>query len=688
MTNETNESISHFPELFSPLKLKHNELKNRVLMGSMHTGLEEAKDGYKKMAKFYGERAKAGVALITTGGISPNFAGRVQPLASQLSFPWQVAHHKEITRAVHEHNGKICLQILHAGRYAYHPLNVSASAIKSPITPFKPFKLSKLGIKKTIWDFGNCAKLAQKAGYDGVEIMGSEGYLINQFICPKTNKRTDKYGGSFENRVRIVKEILETVRKKTSKDFIIIYRLSMLDLVEGGSTWDEVIKLGKIVEDYGVDIINTGIGWHEARVPTIATMVPRAAFTWVTEKFKPHINIPVITTNRINDPEVANEIIKTNQADMISMARPFLADPELLKKAKEGKADEINTCIGCNQACLDHIFKNQLCSCLVNPKACHEVEFDELAKKSRQSKSIAVIGAGPAGLSFAIEAKSLGHSVTIFESKSEIGGQFNIAKEIPGKEEFHETLRYFKTMIQKLNIDLKLNTTIDLKTLKESQFDSFVFSTGIKPRIPNIEIAQGSSIALDYAEVLYEKRPVGKRVAIIGAGGIGFDVAEFLAHDPNTKPTSLDKKEFFNEWGIDTEYLSAGALKKKVTPPSYREIYLLQRKITKHGKTLGKTTGWIHRQSLNDKGITMIKGVQYQKITKDSLIILDENGKEQVLNVDNVIFCSGQLSQNELYEEFKAQDNRSCYLIGGALKASEIDAKRAIDEGVRLAYDI
>jgi 2,4-dienoyl-CoA reductase (NADPH2) len=679
--------MTNYNELFSPLKLKNNEIKNRVLMGSMHTGLEEAKNGYHKMAKFYGERAKAGVGLITTGGISPNFAGRVQPLASQLSFPWQVSHHKIVTDEVHRNGGKICMQILHAGRYAYHPLNVSASAIKSPITPFKPFKMSKLGIMKTIWDFGNSARLAQKAGYDGVEIMGSEGYLLNQFICPKTNKRTDKYGGSFENRIRIVKEILETVRKKTSKEFIIIFRLSMLDLVEDGSSWEEVVKLGKIAEQCGVDLINTGIGWHESRVPTIATMVPRAAFTWITEKFKSHVSIPVITTNRINDPEVANTIIKSNQADMISMARPFLADPELLLKAQEGRADEINTCIGCNQACLDHIFKNQICSCLVNPKACHEVEFEELANRDRKIKKVAVIGAGPAGISFAIEAKTLGHEVTVFEGRAEIGGQFNIAKEIPGKEEFHETLRYFKTMVKKLNIDMKLNTKVDLEFLKKSDFDTFVFSTGIKPRIPNIK-GDDKSITLDYSEVLYDKKPVGKRVAIIGAGGIGFDVAEFLAHNPNHKPTSLDKEEFFNEWGIDTEYKTPGSLKDKETIPSHREIYLLQRKITKHGKNLGKTTGWIHRQSLNDKGITMLKGIQYEQINSDSLVIKNQDGSSTTLEVDNIIYCSGQVSQNELYNAFKDFDSRRCHLIGGALLAAEIDAKRAINEGIRLAYEI
>ncbi len=656
-------------------------------MGSMHTGLEEAKDGYQKMATFYGTRAKAGVGLIVTGGISPNFAGRVQPFASQLSFPWQVSHHKIITDEVHKNGGKICMQILHAGRYAYHPLNVSASPIKSPITPFKPFGMSKLHIKKTIWDFANCASLAKKAGYDGIEIMGSEGYLLNQFICPKTNKRKDEYGGSFENRIRIVEQIISKVREKVGPNFIIIYRLSMLDLVKEGSTWEEVIALGKKVESLGVDIINTGIGWHETRVPTIATMVPRAAFTWITEKFKPHVSIPVITTNRINDPKVADDIIKSNQADMISMARPFLADPEILLKAKEGRADEINTCIGCNQACLDHVFQNKMCSCLVNPKACHETEFNDLnEKRNFQKKSIAVIGAGPSGLSFAIEAKTLGHDVTIFETRGEIGGQFNIAKEIPGKEEFHETIRYFKAMIKKLKIDIRLNSKVTLEQLKESTFDSFVFSTGIIPRVPKMKGFDAPN-ALNYSQVLLEKLTVGKKVAIIGAGGIGFDTAEFLLHDPTHKPTSLDKEEFFNEWGVDLDYKTAGALKEKEKVAPFRDITLLQRKETKHGKSLGKTTGWIHRQSLKDRDVKMIGGITYKAITSQGLEI-ERDGKTELIEADHVIFCAGQLSENKLYHEFSKQDSRKSYLIGGALKASEIDAKRAIDEGVRLAYEV
>ena len=676
--------MTKYNHLFEPLKLKHTTLKNRVLMGSMHTGLEEAKNGYKKMAKFYGERAKGGVGLIVTGGIAPNFQGRVHPFASQLSFPWQVKHHKVVTEEVHKYDSKICLQILHTGRYAYHPFAISASKIKSPISPFKPRAISKIEIKKTIWDFANCAKLAKKAGYDGVEIMGSEGYLINQFLCKATNIRTDEYGGEYKNRIRLACEIVKAVREKVGDDFIIIYRLSMLDLVKNGSTWDEVVYLGKELESLGVDIINTGIGWHETRLPTIATMVPRAAFAWVTEKFKPHVSIPVITTNRINDPQTANDLIKDGSCDMVSMARPFLADPDLMNKALADKADEINTCIGCNQACLDHVFKNQICSCLVNPKACHETEFEKT--KADKKKRIAVIGSGPAGLSFAVEAAKLGHEVTIFEAKSQIGGQFNIAKEIPGKEEFHETIRYFKKQIELNNINLKLNTKVTIESLKDTDFDDFVFSTGIEPRIPKIVGVESDNV-LTYSDVLLDKKAVGKKVAIIGAGGIGFDAAEFLAHNPAHKPTSLDKEAFYKEWGINVEHNTPGAIIDKESEKSFREIYLLQRKETKLGKSLGKTTGWIHRQSLVDKGINMIKGAQYDKIDSEGLHITVD-GKKDILKVDTIVLCAGQVSVNKLYESFKEVDKRNCHLIGGAEKAFEIDAKRAIDQGVRLAYSI
>jgi len=676
--------MSKYQELLKPLDLGFTTIKNRVLMGSMHTGLEEAKNGSDKMAKFYGERAKGGVGIIVTGGIAPNFQGRTQPLAGQLSFPWQIRHHKKITKEVHKYDSKICLQILHAGRYAYHPLAVSASNLRSPISPFKPLKLSGLGIRKTIWDFANCAKLAKKAGYDGVEIMGSEGYLINQFICKKTNQRTDKYGGSYENRMRLPLDIVKATRKKVGTDFIIIFRLSMLDLVKDGSTWDEAVELAKSLEKAGVTIINTGIGWHEARIPTIGTMVPRGAFTWVTEKMKKEVSIPLITTNRINTPDVANDIIASGQADMISMARPFLADPDFVNKTIAGKADEINTCIGCNQACLDHVFKRKISSCLVNPRACHEGEFENTITEKR--KKLAVIGAGPAGLSFAIEASNRGHEVTVFEANKEIGGQFNIAKEIPGKEEFKETIRYFNEQIRIHDIDLRLNKRVSFEDLKHSDFDEFIFSTGVVPRIPSIEGIEHKKV-LTYPQVLKEKVEVGKSVAIIGAGGIGFDTAEFLAHNPLHTPTSLDKEAFCKEWGIDSNQKFAGGIVEKSTTQSYREIFLLQRKVTKHGKGLGKTTGWIHRLSLKDKGITMLGGVQYNKIDDQGLHI-EMDGKTKILVVDHVILCSGQMSETSVYAKFKESDQRPCHVIGGAYLAKEIDAKLAIDQGERLANKI
>ena len=674
--------MSNYPHIFEPLDLGFTKLKNRVLMGSMHTGLEEAKNGYERMAVYFKARAEGGVGLMVTGGVAPNLAGRVSPFASQLSFPWQVKHHRVVTDAVHQVEGaKICMQILHSGRYGYHPFCVSASRLQSPISPFKPWALSSFGIKKTIYDFANCARLAQKAGYDGVEIMGSEGYLINQFIAPRTNKRTDSYGGVYENRTRLALDIVKAVRKKTGSDFIIIFRLSMLDLVDGGSTWEEVVELAKQLEAVGVTIINTGIGWHEARIPTIATMVPRAAFSWVTEKLKPEVSIPLITTNRINTPDVADEIIANGEADMVSMARPFLADANFINKAQQGKADHINTCISCNQACLDHAFKNKIASCLVNPKACHETEFKRA--KITAPKKIAVVGAGPAGLSFAIEAKSLGHDVVIFERNDEIGGQFNIAKEIPGKEEFHETIRYFKVQIEELNIELRLNTDANANMLAE--FDEIVIAAGVRPRIPKIEGIQSDNV-LTYQDVLLHKKPVGKSVALIGAGGIGFDAAEYLAHDPEHQPTSLDKQGFYEEWGIDTEYKNRGALMSKHTNEPFRQLFLLQRKTTKFGKGLGKTTGWIHRQSLKDKGIKMIGGVVYEKISNQGLHI-SINEKKQLLDVDTIVLCAGQLSNNELFESMESA-GKKVHIIGGAKLAMEIDAKRAIDDGVRLAQTI
>lgn len=675
-----------FPHIFSPLDLGFTQLKNRVVMGSMHTGLEEAENGFEKMASYFRERAKGGVGLIITGGISPNFSGRVAPYSSQLSFPWQVSKHKIITNAVHEtDDAKICLQILHSGRYGYHPLCCAPSRIKSPISPFTPRALSTWGVKKTIRDFVNCATLAKKAGYDGIEVMGSEGYLINEFVAPRTNKRVDQYGGDLTNRIRFPLDIINTIRAKLGKEFIIIFRLSLLDLVEQGSNWQEVVTFAKALEAAGVDIINTGIGWHEARIPTIATMVPRAAFSWITEKLKQEIATPLITTNRINTPEVIETILSNRQADMVCMARPFLADPYFLAKAAGNQAAAINTCIGCNQACLDHVFKQKIASCLVNPKACHETEFTAAINTSSiNQKSFAVIGAGPAGLSFAIEAAQLGNRVTVFERSHEIGGQFNIAKEIPGKEEFKETLRYFNHHIKELNITLKLNTEVTPDNLVNG-FDAVIISTGIRPRIPTIPGVKLPHV-LTYQDLIWKKHPVGQTVALIGAGGIGYDCAEFLAHNPNTIPTSLDKEAFFEQWGIDTTYKNRGAIKPKASKLSTRKIYLLQRSTTKMGKDLGKTTGWIHRKSLNNKGIEMLTGVDYKAITETGLVI-SINDEEKTLEVDNVILCSGQISNNELYYALKKQ-KINVYLIGGALLAAEIDAKRAIDEGVRLAHTL
>jgi 2,4-dienoyl-CoA reductase (NADPH2) len=673
-----------YPHLFKPLKLKHTQIKNRILMGSMHTGLEEAKNAYEKMAAYYGLRAQGGVGIIVTGGMSPNLQGRTHPMAGQLSFPWQVKNHRKITEAVHEHNGKICLQILHAGRYAYHPLAVSASSTKSPISPFKARGISKIEIKKTLFDFANCASLAEKAGYDGVEIMGSEGYFINQFIAPKTNFRTDQYGGSFENRIRLPLEIIRAIRKKVRKEFIIIYRLSMLDLVEDGSTWEEVVALGKEVEKAGADIINTGIGWHEARVPTIGTMVPRAAFSWITEKMKEHVSIPLITTNRINDPDIAEEIISSGQADMISMARPFLADPFLPQKALNNKKEEINTCIACNQACLDHVFQLKVSSCLVNPKACHETEF--IQTKTNKIKNLAVIGAGPAGVSFAIEAAQLGHKVTLFEKNTEIGGQFNLAKNIPGKEEFHETIRYFKTMLDKEKITIKLNYEVKFEELENSNFDEFIFSTGIGPRVPDIPGIDHEKV-LTYEQVLKGEIQVGKSAAIIGAGGIGFDVCEFLAHNPSEQSNSLNKEEFFKQWGIDPDYQNRGAITKKQSEKSIRKLYLLQRKTSKHGQSLGKTTGWIHRQTLKDKDIIHINGVKYLGIDEHGLHI-EVDQQQQCLEVDHIVLCAGQVAKKTLFDTFQKQSSRPVHLIGGAFEVVEIDAKRAINQGVRLAHEL
>ena len=674
----------HYPELFAPLNLGFTTLKNRSLMGSMHTGLEEAKNGTKRLAAYYEARARGGVGLIVTGGISPNIAGRVAPFSCQLSHSWQVKHHKPITSAVHRGGGKICMQILHSGRYGYHPLLVSASRLKSPITPFTPWALTSRGVEKTIKDYVNCAHLAQQAGYDGVEVMGSEGYLINQFIVAKTNKRKDKWGGEYQNRIQFPIEIVRRIREKVGPKFIIIYRLSMLDLVEGGSNWEEVVMLAKEIEKAGATIINTGIGWHEARIPTIATMVPRGGFSWVTKKLKGEVSIPLVTTNRINTPEVANQIIKDEHADMVSMARPMLADPDFMNKAKAGLASEINTCIGCNQACLDHVFKGEIASCLVNPYACFETELN--SKTTLLPKKVAVIGAGPSGVSCAIEAGKLGHEVHLYEKNKVIGGQFNLAKIIPGKEEFHETIRYFEVMLKKYGVHQHLNTEVDVEMIKSGGFDEVIISSGIKPRKLDLEGAELPHV-FNYMEALNNPESIGQRVAIIGAGGIGFDVAETLVHSSSSKGPEVNS--FLKEWSIDKKNEERGGLLHNSREQSHvdRSVTLMQRKETKLGASLGKTTGWIHRLSLKKAGVNMLKGVEYQKISEKGVHIV-RNGKEELIEADSVIVCAGQLSNSDLYAKLESLGHKNIHLIGGAKIAMEIDAKKAIRDGVKVALSL
>ncbi|MCU7975576.1 NADPH-dependent 2,4-dienoyl-CoA reductase [Shewanella sp. SW36] len=667
-----------FPHLLEPLDLGFTQLKNRVLMGSMHTGLEEEKGGFEKLAAFYKERALGGVGLIVTGGISPNLRGRLTPHACQLSFPWQVGKHRVVTQAVHEAGGKICMQILHAGRYGYHPFSQAPSKIKSPITPFTPSAMSSRQVRSTIKDYASSAALAKKAGYDGVEVMGSEGYLINQFVSARTNTRTDEWGGAFEKRAQFPIEIVNAIRAKVGKDFIIIFRLSMLDLVDNGSTWDEVVQLAQWLEQAGVSILNTGIGWHEARVPTIATSVPRGAFAWVTEKLKQSVSVPLIATNRINTPEIGEQIIASGQADMVSMARPFLADPEFVNKAAANTPELINTCIGCNQACLDHTFSLKRATCLVNPRACYETEINFLPTANK--KRIAVMGAGPAGMAFSVYAAMRGHHVVLFEAKSEVGGQFNLARKIPGKEEFNETIRYFINQIKLHKVELRLNTRLDASVLATEKFDEVVIASGVVPRdlvLPGFDDPR----VVDYQKVLSGEVTVGNTVALIGAGGIGFDMAHFLCE---RQSSTLNPDKWLQQWGIDKTYQHAGGLTEPHSDNTdHRKVFLLQRKTSKMGKGLGKTTGWIHRLVLKQHDVKMKTGVSYDKFD-DAGLHIRMGETAEVLAVDNVVLCAGQESNRTLVDEMKAT-GLPVHLIGGVDVAAELDAKRAIRQGAELA---
>ncbi|MGO2132678.1 MAG: FAD-dependent oxidoreductase [Halomonas sp.] len=667
--------MTTYPHLFRPLTLGHLELPNRVLMGSMHTNLEEARHGFERLAAFYAERARAGVAMIVTGGIAPNAEGAVFHGAASLERPEQVADHRKVTEAVHAEGGHICMQILHAGRYAYSPALVAPSAIQAPINPMAPRALESAEVEQQVEDYVRCARLAKEAGYDGVEVMGSEGYLINQFICLRTNQRDDQWGGSFENRIRFPVEIVKRIRAALPDNFLIIFRLSMIDLVEEGSTFDEVVTLGRAIEAAGADVINTGIGWHEARVPTIVTSVPRAAFSEVTRRMKAEVKVPLVTTNRINMPETAEQLLVDGYADMVSMARPFLADPEWVLKAAEGRDQEINTCIACNQACLDHTFQGKLTSCLVNPRACHETQL--LIEPADTVRRIAVVGGGPAGLATAVTAAQRGHEVTLFERQAQLGGQFNYARRIPGKEEFNETVRYFQVMLDKHGVDVRLNVEPSVAEL--SRFDEVVMSSGVRSRQLELPGSDHAKV-MSYPEAIMYPQRVGKRVAIIGAGGIGFDVAEMLTHEGQP---ALDIEDWCDEWGVDLSVSTPGGLKSPRRPEVPRQVSVLQRKDSKPGKGLGKTTGWVHRASLRHRGVEMLPGCEYVAIDDAGLHIRVDD-ESRVLAVDTVVVCAGQESVRDGLEALEGA-GVSVHVIGGADKAAELDAKRAIDQGMRLA---